>query len=96
VRRSRVDEPEDARLSHVLDKEPGLRLGRRRKRLDLVLLQRRDTRVAAERDRVERLRLQDLRERGLGLIQPAELDERPAQPVTRLKVVRGDLNESLV
>src|SRR2546423_606836 len=88
VCRSRIDQTEDAGLTHVFDEEPGLRLGRRRERFDLVLLQRRDARVPAQRDGVVRLDLQDLGEGGLGLVQPAELEERPAKPVAGLEIVR--------
>src|SRR5207248_858816 len=84
---SRVDQAEDARLPHVLDEEAGLRLGGRRKRLGLVLLQRRDTRATAQRDRVGRLDLQDLGKRRLCLIQPPELEEGSVQPVADIAVV---------
>src|SRR6185503_10970598 len=96
VGRGRVDESEDSRLAHVLDEEAGLRLGRRRERLDLVLLERRDARGPAQRDRVEWLDLQDLGKGGLGLVQPAELDERAAQPVAAFEVVGRRFDELLV
>src|SRR5438034_4123464 len=96
VGRSWGDQTEDARLSHVLDEEARLRPCRRREGLGLVLLQRGHPRVPAESDRVVRLDLQDLGERGLGLIEAAELDERPAQPVARFEVLGGGFDELLV
>src|SRR5438067_4250134 len=88
VGRSRVDQAEDARLPHVLDEEAGLRLGGRRERLGLVLLQRRDAGATAQRDRVGRLERQGLGRRRLGLIQPPELEEGSAEPVASLEVLR--------
>src|SRR6266571_3547179 len=93
VRRRRVDQAEDAGLTHVLDEESGLRPGGRDVRLGVVLEQLRDALRASDGDGVVRLGLQHLGERRLGLLQLALLEECAAHAVACLDVVGGDFED---